>query len=110
VGRLESISATKPHLIVTTGGVAGDCELTFVDGIVDDVLSIVNAAEKLMGLAIAGVCGKYLMEAGGCSIDTTLLQKGIGLGCVGQEKAKAKEEEKRKGNADTGQRSRDEHD
>ncbi|HEX3570429.1 MAG TPA: hypothetical protein VHU44_06380 [Acidobacteriaceae bacterium] len=68
-----------------------------MDGIVAHVLSIVNAAEKLVGLTIAGVCGDYLAKAGGGFIDATLLEKGIGLSYVGQEEANAREEEKRKG-------------
>jgi hypothetical protein len=95
--RLESVSPTEPHLIVTAVGVAGCCELTFVDGIVAHVLSVVNAAEKLVGLAIAGVRGEYIAKAGGRFIDATLLEKGIGLSYVGQEEANAREEEKRKG-------------
>jgi hypothetical protein len=81
-----------------------------VDGIVGHVLRIVDAAEKLAGLGIARVCGEQLAKAGGCFIDATLLEKSIGLGYVGQEKADAEEEEKRKGNVYTGRRSRDEHD
>jgi hypothetical protein len=81
-----------------------------VDGIVGHVLSIVDAAEKLVGLAVARVCGDYLAKASGRFIDATLLEEGVGLGCVGQERANAEEEEKRKGNAYTGRRSRDVHD
>jgi hypothetical protein len=94
---LESVSPTEPHLIVTAGGIAGCCELTFADGVVAHVLSIVNAAEKLVGLAIARVRGEYLAKAGGRFIDATLLEKGIGLSYVCQEEANAGEEEKRKG-------------
>jgi hypothetical protein len=39
-----------------------------------------------------------------------LLEKSIGLGRIGQEKANAEKEEKRKGNACTGRRCRNEHD
>jgi hypothetical protein len=108
--RLESVGPTEPHLIVTAGRVAGCCELTFVNGIVGHVLSIVDAAEELVGLAIARVCGDYLAKAGGPFIDATLLEKSIGLGYVGQKKASAKEEEKRKGKSCTGRRSRGGHD
>jgi hypothetical protein len=108
--RLKSVRATEPHLIVTAGGVSGCCELAFVDGIVGHFLSIVEAAEKLVSLAIARVCGDYLAKADGRFIDATLLEKCIGLGYVGQEEATAKEEEKRKDKSCTGRRSRGEHD
>jgi hypothetical protein len=81
-----------------------------VDGLVGHVLSIVDAAEQLVGLAIVGVCGDYLAKAGGRLIDATLLEKGIGLGLVGQERANAEEKEKQKGDAYTGRRSGDGHD
>ena len=96
--RLESVGATEPHLIVTAVGVVGDCELTLMDGVVGHILSIVDAAEKLMGLTVARVCGEYLVKAGGGFIDPTLLEKRIGLSCVGKQKANAKEEQNRKGN------------
>ena len=79
-------------------------------GIVRHILSIVDTAEKLMGLAIARVCGEYFAKAGGCFIDPALLKKGIGLGCVGKQKASAQKEENPKGNVYTGRRSSDEHD
>jgi len=78
-----------------------------VDGIVGHVLSIVDAAEKLVGLGIARVCGEYLAKAGGRFIDATLLEKSIGLGHVGHEEANAEEEEKQKGKSYTGRRSRE---
>ena len=107
---LESVGATEPHLVVTAGGVVGCCKLTFVDGIVGHVLGVVDAAEKLVGLRIAGLCGDIWLRPGGCFIDAALLEKCIGLGYIGQEKANAEEEEKRKGKTDTGQGCRDEHD
>ena len=107
---LEPVGPTEPHLIITAGGGAGGCQLTLMDGIVCHLLSIVDAAEELVGLAIARVCGDYLAKAGGPFIDATLLEKSIGLGYVGQKKASAKEEEKRKGKSCTGRRSRGEHD
>ena len=110
MGRLKSVGATEPHLIVTAGRVVEGSELTLMDGIVAHLLSIVDAAEKLMGLSIAWVCGEYLAQARGCFIDAALLKKGIGLGCVGKQKASAKEVENPKGNVYTGRRSRDEHD
>jgi hypothetical protein len=110
MGRLESVRATEPHLIFTAVGVVRDCQLTLMDGVVGQILSIVDAAEKLMSLSVARVCGKYLAKAGGGFIDATLLEISIGLSCVGKEKANAKEEQNRKGNLYTGRRSRDEHD
>jgi hypothetical protein len=68
-----------------------------MDGVIGHLLSIVNAAENLMGLRIARLFGQYLAKAGGRFIDATLLEKGIGLSYVGQEEANAREEEKRKG-------------
>jgi hypothetical protein len=60
-----------------------------VDGIVGHILSIVDAAEKLMGLAIARIGSENLVKTGSRFIDATLLEKSIGLSCVGQEKANA---------------------
>src|SRR5712664_3759242 len=88
--RLESVGATEPQLIVTAGGVAGYCELTLADGIVSHVLSIVDATEKLVGLTVAGACGEQPAQAGSRFIDAPLLEKGISLGCVGQERAELK--------------------
>jgi hypothetical protein len=110
MGGFESVGATEPQLIVAAGGVIRDCELTLVDSIVSHILSIVDPAEKLMGLAIARVRGEYLAKARGCFIDPTLLKKGIGLGCVGKQKTSAKKEENPKGNVYTSQRFRDDHD
>jgi hypothetical protein len=109
MGRLESVGATEPHLIVAAGGIVGDCELTLMDGIVGHFLSIVDAAQKLMGQAIAWVCGEYLAEALGCFVNSTLLKKRIGLGCIGQENVSAQKEENPKCKVYTGRRSRDEH-
>jgi hypothetical protein len=81
-----------------------------VDRIVGHILRIVDTAKKLVCLAIAGVCGEYLVKAGSRFIDPTLLEESIGLGRVGQEKASAEKQEKREGNVDTGRRSRSEHD
>jgi hypothetical protein len=81
-----------------------------MNGIVRHILSIVDPAKKLMSLAITLVCGEYLAKSGGRFIDSTLLKKGICLGCVGKQKASAKKEENPKGNVYTGRRSRDEHD
>jgi hypothetical protein len=64
-----------------------------VDGIVAHVLRVVDAAEKLVGLGIAGVCGDDLAKAGGRFIDPTLLEQSIGVGNVGQEEATAEKEE-----------------
>jgi hypothetical protein len=77
-----------------------------MDGVVGHVLSIVDAAEKLMSLTVARVGGKYFAKAGGGFIDTTLLEKSIGLSRVGKQKANAEEKENRKGNLYTGQRSK----
>jgi hypothetical protein len=83
-----------------------------VDGVVRHILSVVDPAEKLMGLTIARVCGEYLAKAGGRFIDPALLKKNIGLDYVGKQKTSAKKEENPNGNgnADTGRRSRNEHD
>src|SRR5258708_39992413 len=97
--RLEAVGATEPQTVVTAGGVAGYRELTFVDGIVSHVLSIVDATEKLVGLTVAGVCGEHPAQACSRFIDATLLEKDISLGCVGQERANAEEKEKRQGSA-----------
>jgi hypothetical protein len=61
-------------------------------------------------LSIAGLCGEYFTKANGCFIDAALLKKSVGLGYVGQEKANAEEEEKRKGKTHTGGGCRDGHD
>jgi hypothetical protein len=105
----ESVGATEPHLIVTAGGVAGCCKLTLVDGTIAHVLSIVDAAEKLVSLSIAGLGGEYFVKANGCFIDSALLKKSVGLAYVGPEKVNAEEEEKRKGKAHAGQEWHDEH-
>jgi hypothetical protein len=81
-----------------------------MDGVIGHILSVVDAAEKLMSLTVARVCGKYLAKAGGGFIDTTLLEKSIGLSRVGKQKANAKEEENRKGNLYRATRSRKKHD
>jgi len=81
--RLKTVSATETHQSVTAGGVTRCCELTFSDGVIGHVLSIVDAAEKLVGLAIARICGEYLPKARGCFINTTLLKKRIGPGRIG---------------------------
>jgi hypothetical protein len=81
-----------------------------MDGVIGHILGIVDAAEKLMSLTVARVCGKYLAKAGGGFIDTTLLEKSIGLSRVGKQKANAKEEENRKGNLYRATRSRNKHD
>jgi hypothetical protein len=88
---LESVGPTEPHLIITAGGGAGGCQLTLMDGVVGDFLSIVDAAEKLVSLSIARLCGEYFAKASGCFIDAALLEKSVGVGCVGQEKAGAEE-------------------
>jgi hypothetical protein len=56
--RLESVGATEPYLIVTAGGVGGCGKLTFVDGIVGHILSIVDSAEKLVSLSITSFRGE----------------------------------------------------
>jgi hypothetical protein len=81
-----------------------------VDGIVGHVLSVVDAAEKLVRLSVAGLCGDDFAKAYGCFIDAALLKKSVGLGYVCQEKANAEEEEKRKGKTYSGQWCGDEHD
>jgi hypothetical protein len=83
-----------------------------MDGAFGHLLGIVNAAEELVGLGIARFCDQDLAKAGGRFIDATLLEKNVGLGCIGHEEATAKkdEEKKRKGKAHTGQGCRDEHD
>ena len=53
--------------------------------------------------------GERLAKAGGRFIDTALLEKSVCLGCVGNSRANAEEEEKRKDQAHMGQRFRDEH-
>jgi hypothetical protein len=110
MGRLESVGATEPHLIVTAGWVIRDRELALMDRVVSHILSIVDAAEKLMCLAIAGVCGEYFANAGGCFVHPALLKKSLSLACIGKQKASAQEEENRKGNLYMGQKSLDEHD
>ena len=65
-----------------------------MDGVVSHLLSIVDAAEKLVGLGIARLRDEYLAKADGRFIDATLLEKGVGLGCVSQEKANAEEEKR----------------
>src|ERR1700738_2782413 len=109
---LESVGPPEPHLIVTAGGGGSCCKFTLMDGVIGHLLSIVNAAEKLMGLGIARLCGQYLAKTGGCFIDAALLEKHIGLSCVGNEEANAEEDEekKRKGKANMGPRCRNEHD
>jgi hypothetical protein len=42
-----------------------------------------------MGLAIARIGSENLVKTGSRFIDATLLEKSIGLSCVGQEKANA---------------------
>jgi hypothetical protein len=83
-----------------------------MDGVIGHLLSVVDAAEKLVSLGIAGLRGQYLAKAGGCFIDAALLEKSIGLGCVSHEEADAEknEEKERKGNAHTVPGCRDEHD
>src|SRR5580704_4379537 len=109
---LESVGPPEPHLGVAAGGGGCCCEFTLMDGAVSHVLSIVNAAEKLVGLGIARLCDEYLAKAGGRFIDATLLEKSVGLSCVGREERNTEEDEekKRKGEAHTGPRCRNEHD
>src|SRR5258707_15574638 len=110
MGGLESVGPTEPHLIVTAGGGIGYCKLALMDGIVCHLLSIVDAAKKLMSFGIVWLCSEYLTKAGGCFIDPPLLKKIVGLSRVSQEKANAEEEKKRKGKAHAGQRGRNKHD
>jgi hypothetical protein len=109
MGRLESVCPAEPHLVITVGWSARHGEFTLMDGLVGQLLSIVDPAEKLVGLCIAGLRGEYLAKAGGRFIHTALLEKSVCLGCVGHKKANAEEEEKRKDQAHMSQRFRDEH-
>jgi hypothetical protein len=45
-----------------------------MDGVVGHLLGVVDAAEELVGLGIAGLRDEELVEAGGCFIDATLLE------------------------------------
>ena len=80
-----------------------------MNGLVGHLLSVVDPAEKLVGLRIAGLRGEYLAKAGGRFIHAALLEKSVCLGCVGHKKASAEEEEKRKDQPYMGQRFREEH-
>jgi hypothetical protein len=60
-----------------------------MDGVIGHLLSIVNAAENLMGLRIARLFRQNLAKAGGRFIDAALLEKSVRLGCVGHEEADA---------------------
>jgi hypothetical protein len=82
-----------------------------MDGVVGYLLSVVDAAEKLVSLGVAGLRSEYLAKVGRRFIDATLLEKRVGLGVVGQEitRAEAEEEEKPKGKAHTNRRCRDVH-
>jgi hypothetical protein len=65
-----------------------------MDGLVGHLLSVVDSAENLVSLRIIGMYGEYLAKACGRIIHTALLEKSIGLACVGRKKANAEEEEK----------------
>jgi hypothetical protein len=69
-----------------------------VDGVVGHVLSVEDAAEKLMSFGVAWLRSENVVEPSGCFIDAALLKKFVGLSGIGQ-KGCAEEKEKRKRNA-----------
>jgi hypothetical protein len=72
-----------------------------MDGVVGHLLRVVGAAEKLVGLSVARLSCEDLAEGGGRFIDASLLEKDVGLRCVGQERANTEEEEEREGKGKT---------
>src|SRR5271156_309558 len=105
---LKSVGATEPHLVVAAVGCIGDGQFALVDGVVGHLLGIVDAAEKLVGLGVARLRVENLVEAGGCFIDSTLLEKSVGVGRIGPKSLNTEEEDEEKRKANTG-RGRDEH-
>ena len=106
---LEPIGAAQPHLIVAAGGRVGDGQFALVDGVVGHLLCVVDAAEKLVSDCVVWLSGEEFVEAGGGFIDAALLEEGIGLGRVGQEKTNSEEEKQSKGKTNTDWMCRDEH-
>ena len=78
----------------------GDGEFALSDGVVGDVLCVVDAAEKQVGLGIVGLRGENALETGERFSDAALLEKIIGLGGIGEKKASAEKQKKRERNAD----------
>ncbi len=73
-----------------------------MDGFVGHVLSVVDAAEKQTGLGVARFGGEDVVEAGERFIDATLLEKTVGLRCIGQKMASAEQHagQQKKGECD----------
>jgi hypothetical protein len=95
---LISVGATEPHLIVAIRRCIRDGELALVDGVVGHLLSVIDATEKLVGLAIMRLCVENVAKADDRLVSVTLLDESVGLGRVGQKKL-WDEKEKREGKA-----------
>ena len=85
VGCFVSVSTGEPHVIVAVVGCVGDGKFTLVDGGVGLVLRVVDTAEELMGLSVAGVVTEEFLKHGCGLVNASLLEQGIGAGFVGNE-------------------------
>jgi hypothetical protein len=109
IGRFESVCLSEPPLVIAAGWGVRHGKFTLTDGVVGHFLSVVDAAEKLMGLGIAGLSGEELAKTGGRFVHTALLEKSVGLGCIGHKRANAEEKEKQNDQAKMCRGFRDEH-
>jgi hypothetical protein len=75
-------------VVFTVAGRVCDCRFAFVDGGVAHILGVVDAAEELVGLSVAGLRGKERLKHCGGFIHATLLEHGVGLRVVGHKKAR----------------------
>ena len=87
---LESVSTGQPHVVFARVRGVCDCRFALVDGGVAHILGVVDPAEELVCLGVPGLgCKKRLKHRGGL-IHAALLQQGVGLRVVGQEKVPRK--------------------
>jgi hypothetical protein len=94
VGGFVSVGAGEPHVMVADVWRVGDREFALMDGGVGSLLRVVDAAEELMGLGVAGFVPEEILEHGCGLVDPSLLEQGIGLDLVGNKKLGREEESK----------------